>query len=89
MESAWPVLEPPVLPVEPPVPDPVDPPLDPVSPSVVPSPLADDTVVELPEDQLSPELSGGPIGSTDPHPASTTNKDTHRIARIVAVSLGR
>ena len=86
------MLEPPVLPVPEPDPDPVDPSVWLVSspsPTVVPTPLAEDAVVEVPEDQLSPELSGGPIGSTDPQPASTTNRSTHRIARIVAVSLGR
>ncbi len=83
VESACPVLDPPVLPVPVSDPDPLDPPVVSVSsspPTVVPRLLVD-AAPEVPEDQLSPELSGGPIGSTEPHPASTTNMGTHRIAR--------
>ncbi len=38
-----------------------------------------------PEVKLSPELSGGPIGSTEPQPASRTNTAVQRILGMVAV----
>lgn len=82
-------------PVEVPVPllpdDEPAPPVTVLEPSSVSAPDAESTP-EAPEvaaspplvDQLSPELSGGPMGSTEPHPASRSISGVHRTPSMLA-----
>lgn len=82
--STWPVeltVVPPVVLL------PLDVPVE-LSPLSVPEPVDEDrSEGPLLVVQVSPEVSGGPIGSTDPHPATSTRISVRRIGGMVAGTL--